>query len=317
VNTYRICGLALASRIPLPELPDSDTPGIDCSFDLTDSLGLEENAIEWFQRWPLRDGETWLAFGRRGRDYLLRFPGRADFVVCADGRRIHCCPTPGVPEATVRHLLLDQVIPLVISHRGRVVLHASAVTTPAGAVGFVGSAGQGKSTLSAGFSRDGYPVLTDDALAIEESEGRLFALPSYPGLRLWPDHAAALFDDARDLEAVADYTEKRRLGPQHGQVTFSRSSSSIHRLYLLSPQEDAEGRAGARITPLGPRETVMALIPHAYHLDITDSARLGQELHQLSQLAARRFCYQLAYPRDLALLPSVRTAILDHVGRAD
>lgn len=316
MNTYRICGLTLASSLPLPELPDSDTPGFDCSFDLTDAPGLEGDAIEWFHRWPLRDGGTWLAFGRRGRDYVLRFPARADFVVCAGGRQIHCHPAPGVPEATIRHLLLDQVIPLAISHRGRVVLHASAVTTPAGAVGFVGSAGQGKSTLSAGFSKDGYPVLTDDALAIEESEGRFFALPSYPGLRLWPDHAAALFDDARDLEAVADFTEKRRLGPQHGQVNFSHLPSPIHRLYLLSPQEAAEGHAGARITPLGPRETVMALIPHTYHLDITDSARLGQELHQLSQLASRRLCYHLAYPRDLALLPSVRTAILDHLGRA-
>jgi hypothetical protein len=317
VSTYRICGLTLASGIPLPELPDSDTPGFDCSFDLTDAPGVGGDAIEWYQRWPLRDGSTWLAFGRRGRDYLLRFPGRADFVVCAGGRQIHCHPAPGVPDATIRHLLLDQVVPLVLSHRGRVVLHASAVETPAGAVAFVGSTGQGKSTLGASLSKAGCRVLTDDALAVEHCGDRLFALPSYPGLRLWPDHAAALFDDARDLEAVADYTEKRRLGPQDGRVSFSQSPSPLHRLYLLSPGDAAEGHAETRMTPLGPRETVMALIAHTYHLDITDRARLGQELHQLSRLASRRSCYQLTYPRDLTLLPTVRTAILDHLGREE
>lgn len=316
MTTYRICGLTLASSLALPELPEAVAPGSDCSFDITDSLGLEGETIAWFHSWPLHDGSTWLAFGRRGRDYLLRFPGRADFAVCAGGRRIRCRPSPGVPEATIRHLLLDQVVPLVLSHRGRVVLHASAVTTPSGAVGFVGSAGQGKSTLSAGFSKEGYPVLADDALAIEEHEGRLFALPSYPGLRLWPEHAAALFDDARELETVADYTEKRRLGPRRGDAGFSQSPSPLRRLYLLSPKDAAEGLDGAQFTPIGPRETVMALIAHAYHLDITDTARLGQELHQLSRLASRRLCYELAYPRDLALLPSVRAAILDHLDRA-
>lgn len=314
MNTYRICGLTLASGIPLPELPDSDTPGFDCSFDLIDSPGIEEGSIEWFHRWPLRDGSTWLAFGRAGCDYLLRFPARADFVVRSGGRRIHCQPSPGVPESTIRHLLLDQVIPLVIGHRGRLVLHASAVTTPAGAVGFVGSAGQGKSTLGADFSKDGYRVLTDDALAIQESEGRLFALPGYPGLRLWPEHAALLFDDARTLEPVADFTEKRRLGPQHGRVAFSHAPSPIHRLYLLSPQETLDNPSETSITPLGPRESVMALIAHSYHLDITDRARLGEELRQVSDLASRRLCYRLAYPRDVSLLPDVRAAIVDHLG---
>jgi hypothetical protein len=316
VNTYRVCGLTLASSLVLPELPSVDAPAFDCSFDLAPASGPKGNAIEWFHRWPLRDGTTWLAFGRQGQDYLLRFPDRADFLVRADGREIRCHPRPKVPEATIRHLLLDQVVPLVISHRGGVVLHASAVTTRAGAVAFVGKAGQGKSTLSASFSKDGYPVLADDACAIEESAGRLFALPSYPGLRLWPDLAATLFDGASTLEPVADYTEKRRLGPQHGQVTFSQSPSPIHCLYVLSPQEEAAPQTATRITPLGPRESVMALIPHTYHLDISNRARLGEELHQLGQLASRRLCFQLAYPRNLALLSGVRKAILDHLGPA-
>ena len=49
---------------------------------------------------------------------------------------------PGIPEVTVRHLFLDQVIPLVLSRREPIVLHASAVQTAHSVIAFAGKSGQ-------------------------------------------------------------------------------------------------------------------------------------------------------------------------------
>jgi hypothetical protein len=317
VKRYRICGLTLSSVLALPELELSDAPESDLSFDLVEGRPATQDTMDWFHRWLLPDGATWLAFGRLGGDYLLRFPGRADFLVRSSGREIRCHPSANVPGETLRHLLLDQVIPLALSHGGRLVLHASAVATAGGAVAFLGRTGEGKSTLSAAFAQDGWQILTDDALAIEETGGRLTGLPSYPGLRLWPEPAVALFGDGPALEPVADYTDKRRLGPDHSGVTFCRERSSIRRLYFLSPRESAEDGKVVRITPLGPPDALIALVAHSYHLDVGDRERLRRDFERLTRVVALGRCYRLAYPRDLALLPAVRGAVRDQLAGAE
>ena len=91
----------------------------------------------------------------------------------------------------MRHLLLDQVMPLVLS-RDRLVLHASAVATPAGAAAFIGFTGAGKSTLAASLSAAGFPILSDDCLVIERDGRGFLARPFYPGARLWPDSVHAV-----------------------------------------------------------------------------------------------------------------------------
>ncbi|HKS96499.1 MAG TPA: hypothetical protein VJV74_10250, partial [Terriglobia bacterium] len=125
---------------------------------------------------------------------------------------MRCRPRKAIPLDTVRHLFLDQVFPLLLSKRGRLVLHASAVLIPGGAIAFLGETGQGKSTLASSFSQRGFPFLTDDCLLLEEKGGQLVGIPSYPGLRLWPKTVAALFAEEPPVSRVAHYTTKKRLG---------------------------------------------------------------------------------------------------------
>ena len=47
-------------------------------------------------------------------------------------------PFPDSPPETIRHLLLNQVLPLVLSRRGRTVLHASAVSYAGRVAAFIG-----------------------------------------------------------------------------------------------------------------------------------------------------------------------------------
>ena len=67
-----------------------------------------------FHAWAFPDGTPWTEFHRRGRDYLLRFPELADFEVSHDGRSVRAWPAPGITQETVRHLYLNQALPLAL-----------------------------------------------------------------------------------------------------------------------------------------------------------------------------------------------------------
>ncbi len=104
-------------------------------------------------------------------------------------------PKPGIPEDTIQHLLLDQVIPLVINLRGGEALHASAVLTSYGVVAFAGPAGSDKSTVAGSLLKEGYPFVSDDCLTLLEKNQEIYTIPAYPGLRLWDDAREHLFGE--------------------------------------------------------------------------------------------------------------------------
>ena len=311
--SYSICNIALESDLSLPELEGlkTHTPGIRFLMSLTP---LSDGAdCEWLHTWTLPDGTPWLAIGRQERGYLLRFEAMVDFAVSPDAREVLCYAASDTPPETLRHLLLDQVLPLVLSSRGQLVLHGSAVLTPEGTIAFVGNSGSGKSTLASSLSEDGMEVLTDDCLLLEEEEGCLTAIPSYPGVRLWPDVADAMLGKGRALAEVAHYTEKKRVSRSAG-IRFSSRPAKLRRMYFLAPVEEGEQEANVRIGPLSARDAVVELVKYTYLIDVTDRLRLWREFERLSRIATQPLFYRLSFPRDFSRLAEVRRAILTNVG---
>jgi hypothetical protein len=69
---------------------------------------------------------------------MRRFQDLADFEISADGYRVTCVPTPSLAEATAEHLYFNQILPLALSMRGKLVFHGSAVEALVGAIAFLG-----------------------------------------------------------------------------------------------------------------------------------------------------------------------------------
>jgi hypothetical protein len=310
MTVYQVCDLTVESNLPLPELTQAEGKGPECAFRLLRARVPGPISRDWFHHWRRPDGEIWLSCARQGSGYLLRFADLADFLVSSEGSDIRCYPVPDTPLETIRHLLLDQVIPLVLSVRGRLVLHASAVVVPRGAIAFLGVTGQGKSTLSGSFVTQGFPLVTDDCLLLQEAGEHLFGHPSYPGLRLWPDSVAALFGQGTRLCHVAHYTEKKRLGPDNDPLPFCADPAPLQRVYVLAPYEETEDTKAITLAPLSPREAFMELVKHTYRLDIIAQERLNEEFERLARVVALLPICRLAFPQDLSLLPTVREAIL-------
>ncbi|MFZ5475948.1 MAG: hypothetical protein ACOZNI_04160 [Myxococcota bacterium] len=279
---HDVAGLAIETALPLPAR-GSEAPA--------------DYVVDVVAPAPLA-GEGWPEVTRRGDVVSLQFAALARFHV--GPARITCEPAPGVPEETLAHLLLDHVLPRVLAARGLLVLHASAVATAAGAVGFCGETGAGKSTLAASFALAGSPLVADDALVIAPD---LTVHSTYPAVRLWPDQAVAVAGDTG--EPVAHYTDKRRLG-----VAFAGGAHPLARVYLL----EEGGDVAISATPA--REAFLALARQAFRLDPADRVGSASAFERLAGSPVLRVCRTLRYPRDATRLAEVRAAVLDDLAGA-
>jgi len=306
MQKYKFCNFAFETDLPFPELAPVGSLEPEFRVRLSGAEAGDDSSCEWIHTWSLPDDTPWLLLGRQPSGYFLRFPGMADFAVSGDASEIRSYVVEDTPEATIRHLILDQVLPLVLSHRGRFVLHGSAVATPRGAIGFVGQTGWGKSTLASSFSEDGMAVLTDDCLLLEEDAECVTVIPSYPGVRVWPDTARTVFGGDKWGTKVAHYSEKKRLDANAG-IGFSNWPTKLRRLYFLSSPNECTGLS---VKPLSPREAMLELVKYSYLMDVTDRPRLQQDFERIAKFALNPVFFRLAFPHDYSQLASVRQAIL-------
>ena len=265
-----------------------------------------------FHEWRLPDGQVWLYFSRRGADYVLTFPGLAEFEIGGDGADIRCYPALDSPLDSLKHLFLDQVLPLLLSQCGKLVLHASAVTGPGGALAFTGSSGQGKSTLAASFSTSGYELLTDDCLIVEERHGSVFGTPLYPSLRLYPEVIRTLFPGRTLSTPVTHYSSKQRLGLTQPGLRFQTQPVRLDRLYILDPEDSSD----IRITPLSCREAFLEIVKLSYLMDVHDPGTLKNEFESIARAAALPLFHRLSYPREFSALPELQREILFNLAAA-
>ena len=260
-----------------------------------------------FHEWVFPDGTPWTRFYRAGPDYLLRFPDLADFEVSANGLKVRSHPVPGISVDTVQHLYLNQVLPLALSKQGRLVFHAGAIETQAGAIAFMGESGKGKSTLTASFATAGFRFLTDDALLVEAQDGFYAVQPSHASIRLWQDSQQALVGDAAALAPPVQYTPKARI-LSGDKLVFCPVALPLRRVYFLG-DGSADSTSFQRMTP---SEALVSLVRNAFLLDIDEQQTLAAHFDQLSKLVSLPIYYRLDYPRRYEDLAAVRQAIIEH-----
>jgi len=265
-----------------------------------------------FRVWLQPDGAVWMQFYRADAGYLLRFPDLADFEVSADALAVACRPAPGASEDTTRHLFLNQVLPLALSKRGKLVFHASAVEVNGAAVAFVADSGKGKSTLVAGFAAAGYRFLCDDGLVLEHSGTGYEVMPSHPSIRLWQDSQEALVGADAQAALPVQYTTKARLLAGEG-MEYCNEARELKRAYFLGDGSAPE----VTLQMLGAGDALGEWAKHSFLLDIEERPALASHFDRLAVLALQPVCYRLDFPRRYDALEAVRQAIVAHINEAD
>jgi hypothetical protein len=199
-------------------------------------------------------------------DFLV-ISGAGTFAIPRGQSCIEADPEPGAGEAAVEEALLGPALALAFARRGIFVLHASAVVTGKGVIGFLGESGAGKSTLARLLVGEGVALAADDLLAVGPQPA---ALPHYPQLKL----------DAATRAAIAD------LAPSYP-------------LLALCVLESAPPATSVSSEALPPGSAAAQLLRHTVAGSLFAEDLLTEHLGFAAGIAGRVPVHRLAVPRRL------------------
>ena len=308
VRHYGFADCSIACNIALPELRSAVG-----RHDLHICVCFHgaDHEIELPGSWEIVDVDCGLMVGKRADSTTLRFPELADFVVSSAGTRVDVVAERGTDFATVRHLLLDQVLPRVLSLRSGSVLHAAVVATNTNAFCIAGRTGRGKSTLAAACERSGATLWSDDGARLSAATGTsITVVPTYTGLRLLEDSLHQVVGGMEGTERMAQYSAKRRVVRtpiQYGDALPLR----LRAIYSLAEPMGA-GDSGVVITLLSPSLSTMTVLANSFLLNPADTRLAAAALQQAGRVARLVPVFELRYPRDYERLADVADALLRH-----
>ncbi len=204
------------------------------------------------------------------------------FAVRRDGREIWGDWPDDYSVEDAATYLVGPVIAFVLRLRGITCLHASAVAIDNNAIAVLGSAGAGKSTTAAAFALRGFPVLSDDVVALDDRGSRFLVQPGYPRVNLWPDSVRALFGSEDALPRITPTWEKRFLGLDQNGYRFQSEPLPLAAIYVLEAP-DATVNA-TRMEERSGNEALLTLVANTYVNYLLDSEMRRRDFEVLGRL---------------------------------
>jgi len=289
--SYIVYGLRLAANIALP--------GLSLSFD-SDVRDVEIWLKDW-TTFPSTFPELFENVYRSFHDADVRpnlrvgvLPGEQHFgFAYADGTRFVVDRRGGKtwadwPEQCTLEdactYLFGPVMGFLLRLRGTVCLHASAVAVGDHAIALVGTAGAGKSTTAAGFACAGYPVISDDVVALEDHGERFLVQPGYPRVNLWPDSVRGLFGSEDALPRITPTWDKRYLPLGQNGHHFASKPLPLAAVYILDSRDPA--LTAPVMEDVSGKEAFMALVANSYVNYLLDQTMRHTEFDVLGRVVA-------------------------------
>ena len=285
-------GLRLATNASLPGLPERhDTNPFDLRIWLKDLTTLPSAFPGFIDISPTSsnvtvDGEPSLRAGvfPNGKCLAFFYGDGARFAVERRGREVWADWPENYALEDACTYLVGPVMGFVLRLRGTVCLHASAVVVDDRAIALVGLAGAGKSTTAAAFACNGFPVLSDDIVALCGEAGQWLAQPGYPRVNLWPDSVRQLFGSEDALPRITPTWEKRYLPLDQNGHHFASTPIPLGAIYILDDRDSV--LKAPVIEEVSGKEAFMALVANTYVNYLLDQDMRRTEFDVLSRVVS-------------------------------
>ena len=218
---YKAYGLIFKSELELPALiPVPD----DTQHDVSIHLGKVPDKLN------SDDVKNGVLYQITHDEFRLVLPNVAKYYVYA-GKKIIIEPEKDADQSSILLFLLGSTMGALLHQRKLLPIHASGISTPKGAVLFLGQSGAGKSTTAAAFRQRGYPLLADDISVIRlNQEEKITVIPEYPQQKLWADTLDILNDTDSEYSKVRPQIQKFAVPVRE---KFSEDEIPLFKMYVL------------------------------------------------------------------------------------
>jgi hypothetical protein len=307
---YPIYGLWIESSAPLPGLVS--TPGRK-AVDVCISLGKDHPSLSvklektlWYMSPKDKKGE-WVEVYQlaKGAFFYFRYSDGVRFIIEKTGAKVWANWSQNLRLEDAAVYLLGHIIGFVLGLRGFFCMHASAVGLGDRAIALMAPSGGGKSTTAAAFACMGYPVITDDLLALAIEKGRYFVQPGYPYLSLWPQSADALYKNFGDLPRISPHhlTWNKRYLDLAGTIRrFQQHPLELAAIYTGNFTNTPKS---CGIEKLSGRNAVVTLLANRYRFPLIEKAGLADEFIHINQIAAAIPIRRISFHRKFDQLPQL------------
>jgi hypothetical protein len=243
------------------------------------------------------------------RYHRIVYSDGTTIVVDAGGSNVWATgPDSATVEDTATYLL-GPILGFVLRLRGVTCLHASAIAVDGQAIALVGPSGAGKSSTAAAFARLGYPVMTDDVLALSDLGDRFDVQPAYPRVRLWAEAVSSIFGSADALPLITPNWDKRFLDLNGPGCRFQQEPLPLAAIYFLG--ERSEPSKPPHVEAVSSRVGLMTLVSDTYITYLLDPPRRAQEFEFLGRLVASVPLRQVTPSADINRISELCETIVD------
>jgi hypothetical protein len=243
---YVAYGLALRSSFPLPGMPpvlELGLPALKLELVTPAQLARAWSGACGPPTWRgrLGDGSELEIEAGAGGDLLFANGTRARFRLDAEKRSLMCAPL--CPGMGWQRTLLTKVLSSISVMLGYEALHASAVDSPSGVVAIAAPSGMGKTTLALELMRRGWPLMSDDVLALANTPEGVLGYPATPHMNVSASSSDGLAtEDIGSALAVlagerwiAAYDTARDARPVRAICLLERSAGLSLDVHVLPP----------------------------------------------------------------------------------
>lgn len=237
--------------------------------------------------------------------WLMRFPGIADFILRQG--QIECRLLDPELAYMIDVLLLGHVMACYMEQQAVLALHAGALVVGDQAVLLAGDKGAGKSTMVTSMVAAGFPLMSDDIAAVEESGGAVLCRSAFPQVKLTPEQLERF--------AISNSGSYPRFHPGFTKLSvpasdlgrFDAGPRPVGVIYLL----ERGGVESPVIEPVAPARAVAELARHSFLGHVLETLPLQrQRFGHLVRVARAVPVRHLRYPNGYDCLADVHAAIV-------
>jgi hypothetical protein len=283
---YHVFGLTISSPIACPELIASNHQKADVEVELG-SVPKQLTDI-------IASDEIW----QQNADQLrLEIENVATFLI-EQGRKVTISPKRNVTDNDIRLFLLGSALGIIQHQRGRLTLHASALTNGKDTILICGNSGAGKSTTANMLIKNGFKLLSDDLAVIDFKNDQPWLMPAYPQSKLWQDATDKLSIETQGLKRVLSNLDKFAY-PLHQH--FSNTPTKVTHVLILGKADITE----PKLVKLPTVSKIDLMKRHTYRKRLLSNTQKQTNIQQCAKLASTLNIAALHRPLESNSLESV------------